>query len=179
MNSKFFRNGIVMLVLVVGTVALLYTFLIQTPKGNSLGYSQFLADVEQNKVTTVVQEDQTLSVTYYGNTTRQVVVPTILTHVYQDMQAAARAGNVTLKADTFASQKASDNSSLGLLVTTTRLNVVSGLDHRPVSFPSVHQAVLPSPACRAPWPEKTTSATAVTSNAASTRKPREVKTALL
>src|SRR5947209_3368282 len=41
LNAKFFRNGIVMLVLVVGTVALLYTWLIQTPNTTPNGYSSF------------------------------------------------------------------------------------------------------------------------------------------
>jgi len=46
LNARFFRNGIVMLVLVVGTVVLLYTFLLQQPQSNTTGYSQFLADVQ-------------------------------------------------------------------------------------------------------------------------------------
>ena len=64
MNAKFFRNGIVMLVLVVGTVALLYTWLIQGTPGTPTGYSQFLSDVQGGKVSKVVQQDQTLTVTY-------------------------------------------------------------------------------------------------------------------
>jgi hypothetical protein len=61
LNAKFFRNGIVMLVLVVGTVALLYTWLIQAPTANTRGYSEFLSDVQQNKVANVTQEEQTLT----------------------------------------------------------------------------------------------------------------------
>ena len=62
MNAKFFRNGIVMLVLVVGTVALLYTWLIQAPQEKSQGYSQFLDDVKQQQGASVDQQGETLTV---------------------------------------------------------------------------------------------------------------------
>ena len=51
MNPKFFRNGIVMLVLVVGTAALLFTWIqssVDPP--TQIGYSQFLNDVREDKV---------------------------------------------------------------------------------------------------------------------------------
>ena len=63
MNPKFFRNGIVMLVLVVGTAALLFTWLQSTSTAPTVGYSQFLANVTDNKVTTVIQQGETLTVT--------------------------------------------------------------------------------------------------------------------
>ena len=47
LNGKFMRNGIVMLVLVVGTVALLYTFLMSSPSDQSVAYSQFLHERPQ------------------------------------------------------------------------------------------------------------------------------------
>ena len=117
MNGKFFRNGIVMLVLVVGTVALLYTWLIQTPTQASRGYSQFLTDVQQNKVTKVIQQDQSLTVSESDGHTYEIVVPTVLTDVLGDMQTAAKAGGVTLAADVFSVQKPPDTSWLGLLLT--------------------------------------------------------------
>src|SRR5436305_13694001 len=83
LNAKFFRNGIVMLVLVIGTVALLYTWLIQTPNTTPIGYSAFLSDVGGNTVSSVVQEDQTLIVKTTDNRTYTVVVPTVLTDVYR------------------------------------------------------------------------------------------------
>ena len=54
MNGKFFRNGIVMLVLVVGTVVLLAAVLI-TPSTSSSDtqYSDFLKDVSAGSVKTV------------------------------------------------------------------------------------------------------------------------------
>jgi hypothetical protein len=88
LNAKFFRNGIVMLVLVIGTVALLYTWLIQTPNTTPVGYSAFLSDVGANKVQNVVQEDQTLTVKTTDNRTYTVVVPTVLAGPSPDRVAA-------------------------------------------------------------------------------------------
>jgi cell division protease FtsH len=117
LNSKFARNGIVMLVLVVGTLALLYTFLLQTPQAPAQGYSQFLSDVKAGQVTSVTQTDQSLSVKKTDGTTYDVVVPTLLTNVLADMQAAAQAGGKTLPANVYTAQKAPDTSWLGLILT--------------------------------------------------------------
>ena len=62
MNPKFFRNGIVMLVLVVGTAALLFTWIQSTTPTNAVGYSAFLNDVAAGNVTNVVQQGDTLTV---------------------------------------------------------------------------------------------------------------------
>jgi cell division protease FtsH len=117
LNSKFARNGIVMLVLVVGTLALLYTFLLQTPQAPAQGYSQFLSDVKAGQVTSVTQTDQSLSVKKTDGTTYDVVVPTLLTNVLADMQAAAQAGGKTLPAKVDTAQTAPDTSWLGLILT--------------------------------------------------------------
>jgi len=53
LNAKFARNGIVMLVLIMGTLALLWTFLSGSTPSNSVGYSQFLNEVQQGKIKTV------------------------------------------------------------------------------------------------------------------------------
>ncbi len=53
MNAKFLRNGIVMLVLVLGTVALMYAWFLQPPNTATKGYSDFLNDVQNGKVTSV------------------------------------------------------------------------------------------------------------------------------
>ncbi len=45
MNPKFFRNGIVMIVLVLGTAALLFTWITTSTPAPSVGYSQFLSNV--------------------------------------------------------------------------------------------------------------------------------------
>jgi cell division protease FtsH len=56
------RNGIVMLVLVAATAALLYA-LIQPSTPSSKSYSYFEKDVKSGNVTTVVRQDTTLTVT--------------------------------------------------------------------------------------------------------------------
>ncbi|MFM2105767.1 MAG: hypothetical protein RL338_799 [Chloroflexota bacterium] len=117
MNAKFFRNGIVMLVLVVGTVLLLYTWLIQTPNQPSVGYSKFLDDVQTGRVTTVVQREQSLTVTTSGGETYVTVIPSVLTDVNADMKQAASAGGVSLDPNVYRAEKPQDSSWLGLLVT--------------------------------------------------------------
>jgi cell division protease FtsH len=56
------RNGIVMLVLVAATAALLYA-LIQPAQPTARSYSQFELDVKSGQVTTVVRQETTLTVT--------------------------------------------------------------------------------------------------------------------
>ena len=50
------RNGIVMLVLVVGTVALLYTFLMSSPSDRREPLFDFLANVAPGEVKKVVAD---------------------------------------------------------------------------------------------------------------------------
>ena len=119
MNAKFARNGIVMLVLVVGTLVLLWQLLGQTTSASNTAYSQFLANVQANEVQNVTQEQSDLTVTPKGGgPTYTVTVPPILTNVLQDMQAAAKAGGVSLPSDVFTAKDAPDTSWIGLLVTT-------------------------------------------------------------
>jgi cell division protease FtsH len=118
LNPKFFRNGIVMLVLVVGTAALLFTWISTSSAPVTQQYSQFLSDVGSGRVTKVVQQGSTLDVTLKDPpTTYQVTVPSVLTDVYGDMQVAAREGGQTLAADVFGAEPAPDTSWLGLLLT--------------------------------------------------------------
>jgi cell division protease FtsH len=118
LNPKFFRNGIVMLVLVVGTAALLFTWITTTSQPTSTGYSAFLADVKEGDVTKVTQQGTTLTVQAENPTrTYTVIVPTVLTDVYGDMQEAAREGNQELSAEVFTATPAPDTSWLGLLLT--------------------------------------------------------------
>jgi cell division protease FtsH len=118
LNPKFFRNGIVMLVLVVGTAALLFTWIQSTTPSTPVGYSQFLADVEEGKVTEVVQQGETLTVKIEGKPTPYtVVVPSVLINVLNDMNEAATQGGVTLSPTVFRAEEAPDTSWLGLLLT--------------------------------------------------------------
>jgi cell division protease FtsH len=118
LNPKFFRNGIVMLVLVVGTAALLFTWINSTTPSTPIGYSQFLSDVGSDKVDSVVQQGETLTVKLKGaSTTYTVTVPSVLTQVLNDMVAAAKVNNVTLSSQIFKAEPAPDTSWLGLLLT--------------------------------------------------------------
>ncbi len=118
MNPKFFRNGIVMLVLVVGTAALLFTWIQGSTPTNQVGYSQFLTDVQNSKVKEVVQQGETLTVTVNSvPSTYTVVVPSVLTQVYPDMLAAAKVGGVQLDSAVFKADPTPDTSWLGLVLT--------------------------------------------------------------
>ncbi len=119
MNPKFFRNGIVMVVLVLGTAALLFTWINTSQPPAPVGYSTFLESVAAGKVKTVVQEGDTLTVTpTAGAATYTVVVPNILTKVYpDDMLAAAQKGSNPLPPDVYKAIQAPDTSWLGLLLT--------------------------------------------------------------
>jgi cell division protease FtsH len=117
LNPKFFRNGIVMLVLVVGTAALLFTWIQSSTPSTPVGYSKFLADVQAGSVTEVVQQGETLTVTVANRAPYTVVVPGILINVLEDMQAAAGRGNQTLGDSIYRAEPAPDTSWLGLLLT--------------------------------------------------------------
>jgi cell division protease FtsH len=66
LNTRFLRNGIVMLVLVAATAALLYA-LIQPSSPNSKSYSDFEQNVKAGKVATIVRQDTTLTITPSDN----------------------------------------------------------------------------------------------------------------
>jgi cell division protease FtsH len=120
LNPKFFRNGIVMLVLVVGTAALLFTWLTSSSNAADVPYSDFLAKVQAGQVDKVVQQDSTLTVTPKGGGTQYTVVAPGLAglhDVYADIKAAAERGNVTLTNDAYSVKQAPDTSWLGLLLT--------------------------------------------------------------
>ena len=122
MNPKFFRNGIVMLVLVVGTAALLFTWLTSSTPTTDISYSEFLNNVKQGDVAKVVQEDNKLTVTPDGSSVTYVVyapgVPGLPNaDVFGDMLAAAEKGNVTLDPKIFTVKPVADNSWFGLLLT--------------------------------------------------------------
>jgi cell division protease FtsH len=120
LNPKFFRNGIVMLVLVVGTAALLFTWLSSSSPASETPYSDFLAKVQAGQVAKVVQQDSTLTVTPKGGgAPYTVITPGLagLHDVYADINAAAVRGNVTLTGDIYTVKQAPDTSWLGLLLT--------------------------------------------------------------
>jgi cell division protease FtsH len=119
LNPKFFRNGIVMIVLVLGTAALLFTWINASSPATPTGYSDFLSNVAAGHVKTVVQEGETLTVTPNDGPVYTVIVPTsVLTKVYpDDMQAAAKSGGQTLPSGVYRATPTPDTSWLGLLLT--------------------------------------------------------------
>jgi len=120
LNAKFMRNGIVMLVLVAGTVALLYTWVSSSTPQNTTGYSTFYNDVKAGNVTKVIQDGETLTVTKKDGTTYNVVVPNSITgDVYSDMQKAAAEGGTTAQLNSvdYTRNKTADTSWIGLLLT--------------------------------------------------------------
>src|SRR5687768_10637437 len=108
-----------MLVLVVGTAALLFTWITSSSQPVTTGYSKFLGDVAAGEVAEVTQQGTTLTVKKTGPTatTYTVTVPTILTDVWGDMQEAADATNKPLDPDIFKATPAPDTSWLGLMLT--------------------------------------------------------------
>ena len=119
LNSKFFRNGIVMLILVIGTVALLYTWLIQSPADTSKSYSYFLSQVSAGQVAKVVQAGTTLTVTTTDTPpqTYTTQVASAFTNVFDDMTKAAVAGGQDIgRIDYKAEQEAQTGQWLGLII---------------------------------------------------------------
>ena len=123
MNPRFMRNGLLMLVLVMGVSALLYTWLgssTTTPPHAYSGPGSFLEQVEKGQVKRVVQSGETLSVFLNDNTTEDtasytVNVANVLTQVSQDIAAAAKTGTVNVP--TYTPKPAPDNSWIGLVLT--------------------------------------------------------------
>jgi cell division protease FtsH len=117
LNPKFFRNGIVMIVLVLGTAALLFTWITASTPTTPVGYSQFLSDVAAGNVTKVSQESDTLTVTQGDGKIVTVVVPGVagLTNVWADMVTAA--APKVLPANIYEAKPVPDTSWLGLLLT--------------------------------------------------------------
>ena len=57
MNAKFLRNGIVMLVLVVNTIALLAAVLLSPSPSAAKNYSEFLSLIQAGQIQTITQQD--------------------------------------------------------------------------------------------------------------------------
>jgi cell division protease FtsH len=112
------RNGLLMLLLVVGTAALLFTWLNQSSGAKTLGYGEFLNNVSAGQVKEVEQEQTILTVTPAGGIVKYtVVVPTVLTDVLADMRLAAEDGGQTWNPTIYKAKLAPDTSWIGLLLT--------------------------------------------------------------
>ena len=115
MNPKFFRNGIVMLALVVVALAVAITLVGQSTPATNKAYSELLSDVQTGKVSQIVQEGSKLNVTATGGGTYTVVVPGLLAQAYTDVADAAKAGNQPMPK--FTAMTPPDTSWLGIIIT--------------------------------------------------------------
>ena len=115
------RNGLLMLVLVMGVSALLYTWLGASSQTPTVGYGAFLSKVQSGEVKTVSQKGNTLDVTATSGTpgTYTVNLPDLptLTNVQADMQAATERGGKTWDPSIYSAEPAPDNSWIGLVLT--------------------------------------------------------------
>src|SRR5205814_715719 len=119
LNPRFMRNGLLMLVLVMGVGALLYTWLAGANTTQPIGWGQFLSNVEQGQVSKVVQQDQTLTIT--GKDTKQYTViapvfPGLDVDVLTKIEAAAQQGGHPFDQTQYTVEKAADNSWVGLVL---------------------------------------------------------------
>src|SRR5690349_5852311 len=116
------RNGLLMLVLVMGVSALLYTWLGASSQTPAVGYGDFLYRVQSGEVAKVSQKGNTLDVTAAnGKTpaTYTVNLPDLptLTNVQADMQAAVERSGGSWDPRIYSAEPAPDNSWIGLVLT--------------------------------------------------------------
>ncbi|HZM73530.1 MAG TPA: ATP-dependent metallopeptidase FtsH/Yme1/Tma family protein, partial [Candidatus Polarisedimenticolia bacterium] len=117
MDRKFMRNGLLMLLLVVGTAALLFTWLNSSTAAATKPYGKFLNSVAAGEIKTVEQEQQVLTVTPNAGEKYTVVVPTVLTNVLEDMEKAATGAGREFDRGIYGAKQAPDTSWIGLLLT--------------------------------------------------------------
>jgi cell division protease FtsH len=116
LNPKFFRNGIVMLALVVVALAVVFTLVSGNSPSTSKDYSVFLSEVQKGEIKSVTQEGSTLAVTPNTGPQYSVTVPGLLANqVYPDMQTAAEKGAKSVP--TFGAKPAPDTGWISILVT--------------------------------------------------------------
>ncbi|MEO7118558.1 MAG: ATP-dependent zinc metalloprotease FtsH [Candidatus Limnocylindrales bacterium] len=135
MNSRFLRNGLVTLVLVIGTAALLYTFIFQGGESTSIPYSgtadSFLTQLQQGNVKEVNQRGDTLLITTSetGSNGKPIVktsrlpspltdISSVITQTCELPGAACQPGSTPgTYAITFTPEEADSGSAwLGLLI---------------------------------------------------------------
>src|SRR3954453_6180750 len=83
LNSRFFRNGVVMLALVVVALAVVFTVVNQSSPNTDVPYSEFLNNVAKGQVQEVTQEGSTLTVKPTSGSSYTVVVPGLLANQVQ------------------------------------------------------------------------------------------------
>ncbi len=115
MNPRFFRNGIVMLALVVVALAVVFTVLNQTTPSKTKLYSDFLSEATKGNIDLIMQEGSTLTVTSKDKSTYTVTVPGLLgDQVKPDLQLAVGQGKPIPQ---FGAKPAPDNGWISILIT--------------------------------------------------------------
>jgi cell division protease FtsH len=115
LNPKFFRNGIVMLALVVVALAVVYTLVSTTSPNVDHPYSAFLNDVKQGAVAKITQEGSKLTVEKQDRSTYTAIVPGLLADAYPEVAAAAKDGSKAVPE--YTAKLPPDTSWLGIIVT--------------------------------------------------------------
>src|SRR5262249_27644621 len=110
---------IVMLLLVVVALAVVITVLNQTAPNNTTGYSAFLDNVQNDKVSHVVQQGTNLTVTPKpaGSNYTAVIPGPLANPVLPHKEAAAERGKVTLPPDILEAKDTPDNGWISILIT--------------------------------------------------------------
>jgi cell division protease FtsH len=115
------RNGLLMLVLVMGVSALLYTWLGASSQTQPVGWGQFLTNVADGKVGKVVQQDTTLTVTPIpaanNYTVTAPVFPGLNVDILEKIVQAADQGGHPYDVKQYSLEKIADNSWVGLILT--------------------------------------------------------------
>ena len=128
MNSRFLRNGIVTLVLVVGTAALLYMFIFPDNKSDAIPYSgsgSFLELVSKGDVSKVTQRGQALEIelTTTDPATQKAIVKTsnvpseLATNVQADITAHCQSPECTTAPQVVGAPASDSGQWLSVLVT--------------------------------------------------------------
>jgi len=132
LNSRFLRNGLVTLVLVVGTAALLYMFIFQPSTTQDIPYSGIASDtqsqsleqrVKAGEVSTITQRGDVLEITTTDRDPqgKPVIVssrvPSALTQVSQDLTAWCQAGTSCTFVPSLVPEAPNDSGAwLGILI---------------------------------------------------------------
>jgi cell division protease FtsH len=120
LNPRFMRNGLLMLVLVMGVGALLYTWLAGSNTQQPVAYGQFLTNVAGGQVKSVSQQGNTLTVTDTGGKVYTVTTPGLDGVNYNaltDIRQAAASGGHPFDQNQYEVKPAADNSWVGLVLT--------------------------------------------------------------
>jgi cell division protease FtsH len=135
LNSRFLRNGIVTLVLVVGTAALLYMFIFPGDTNKPIPYSgdgSFLELVAQGQVSLVTQRGQQLEITEVANdpatgkpkVVNSLVPSELVTNVDADMARVCAASATCAAAPKMAGAVPSDSGAWFGVILTAFLPIV-------------------------------------------------------